>query len=83
MSAAALAAAHRVGQLILAVGFEAGLWDLPSVLDIARQASDAIINLVEVYGGSQGVGAGAGVTSGTAAPGAAAQEMNQQLQAVC
>jgi len=78
-----------VGQLILAVGFEAGLWDLPSVLDIARQASDAIINLVEVYGGSQGVGVGvgggvgAGVTSGTAAPGAAVQEMNQQLQAVC
>eukprot|EP00775_Hariotina_reticulata_P010323 gene10323-10480_t len=75
MSAAALAAAHRVGQLILAVGFEAGLWDLPSVLDIARQASDAIINLVEVYGGSQGAGAGA------AAPGPSAQEMAQQLQA--
>lgn len=51
-SAAVLAAAHRVGQLILAVGFEAGLWDLPSVLDVARQASDAIMHFAEAYGSS-------------------------------
>lgn len=49
-SAAALSDAHRIGQLILAVGFEAGMWDLPSVLDIARQAADSIGNLVEEHG---------------------------------
>lgn len=78
ISAAALAAAHRVGQLILAVGFEAGLWDLPSVLDIARQAADAIMNLVEVHGAPAGrqaapqlPGAGAGSGPGAAAGGGA------------
>jgi hypothetical protein len=49
-SSAALSDAHRIGQLVLAVGFEAGMWDLPSVLDIARQAADAIGNLVEEHG---------------------------------
>jgi hypothetical protein len=72
-SAAALSDAHRVGQLILAVGFEAGMWDLPSVLDIARQAADAIGALVDEHGASQqqqaagggavgGGGAGTGLT---------------------
>jgi hypothetical protein len=48
-TAAALADAHRVGQLVLAVGFEAGMWDLPSVLDISRQAADAIGALVDEH----------------------------------
>lgn len=65
-SAAALADAHRVGQLILAVGFEAGMWDLPSVLDIARQAADAIGNLVEEHGTPPPAAAAAAVV----APGA-------------
>jgi hypothetical protein len=77
VSAATLAAAHRVGQLILAVGFEAGLWDLPSVLDIARQAADSIMNLVEVHGAPEAAAAQqqgpGGATGGSAAgPGAAA-----------
>lgn len=49
----ALSAAHRVGQLILAVGFEAGLWDLSAVIDIARQAADAIGELVELAPGAR------------------------------
>lgn len=69
-SSAAWSDAHRVGQLILAVGFEAGMWDLPSVLDIARQAADAIGNLVEEHGTPQTAAAAA--AAGSAAPGVAA-----------
>jgi hypothetical protein len=67
-SAAALSDAHRIGQLILAVGFEAGMWDLPSVLDIARQAADAIGNLVEEHSTPGAVAAAAanGIGSGAA-----------------
>jgi len=64
---AALSDAHKVGQLILAVGFEAGMWDLPSVLDIARQAADAIGNLVEEHGTP--TAAPATTAASTAAPG--------------
>ena len=67
-SAAALADAHRVGQLILAVGFEAGMWDLPSVLDIARQAADAIGNLVEEHGTPAPAGAAAAAAVPVAVP---------------
>lgn len=68
-SAAALADAHRIGQLILAVGFEAGLWDLPNVLDIARQAADAIGNLVEEHGTPGAAAAAAAAAAGSSGGG--------------
>jgi hypothetical protein len=37
---------HKVGQLVLAVGFEMGMWDLLSVLATASQACQAVKELV-------------------------------------
>jgi hypothetical protein len=83
-SSAALSDAHRVGQLILAVGFEAGMWDLPSVLDIARQAADAIGNLVEEHGTPQtaAAAAAAGSTATAAAGGGGAIAASAQAPVV-
>jgi hypothetical protein len=67
-SVAALCDAHRIGQLILAVGFEAGMWDLPSVLDIARQAADAIGNLVEEHATPVAAAAGSTAMGGVSVP---------------
>jgi hypothetical protein len=46
--------AARVAALLAAVGFEAGMWDLLTVLDVARQACKAILDML----GPEGAGPG-------------------------
>lgn len=48
------AAARHVGALLLAVGFEAGMWDLPAVLHTAKQACAAIMDIVQEQPGHAG-----------------------------
>ena len=79
-SAAAVDAAQlKVAQLLLAVGFELGMWDLLSVLETASQACQAVQDLV---GPPEAAGvAGAGVGGG-GVPGPTAALMAGMMQPV-
>jgi len=65
-------AAERAGALILAVGFEAGMWDVGGVISACSQACVAVLDIARAAAGQAAGGGGGGAETSAAAAAAAA-----------